>query len=855
VSFARAAPWVVVVVVGAGAGPVAQAAATRREQSTERGPRAPAAGARARGGSAPVAPSGPPLLAHGGSVSGAEGGPDTSEEREQTVPERAGDPLVSNGLGSPLCMGALGGAELTTSSRRHCETSGFVAAPAPTGNYGIDVHIDTGLLGISSGGLLSIVQDLFVTPLWMLLVWAVHSLVVMLEWALTIDLLDGPAGGGLARGLRQMQTAFTVPWLALALAVVSVTSAYAGLVRRRIGETVGEVLLTLGMMVMGLWVMADPLGTVGVVGAWANEASLGTLATTARGSPDAPGAALGQSLETVYAAAIEGPWCFLEFGDVAWCRDPARMDPRLRAAGLEIAARERAAGGCGPEKAGQARCAGGTHGGPGGRGAQLLTEARSNGAVFLAFQPNGPTRNSINDSWSLLRTICRSSEATNCHGPDAEQAEFRTNGGTWPRVGGLLLIAAGLLGMLLLLGFIAIRLLSAALFSLLFLLLAPGMVLAPAFGESGRAMFRRWAVALLGAVVAKLLFSFVLGVVLAVGAILANLTALGWWTQWLLTSAFWWGAFVRRHDAIGLAGDTVGREHRRPTGRLRRRLIGTLDPQRRAIDALGLAKARLVGRGSERVKAPAAIRASDDGGHVRIASGAGRAVADEQARRSAREEQRQAELARMASPRLRNAFEGDKLRLARLERERQRAQAAGDRRRALVLAERARRLQADVRRREKAMTGRTLDTNDARSRLRERLPGGERLGAHARFLDAQAALPDARARSTPAGRRDYAALAALLGIGALQYERLDPGRRRSVRLEVDRELARRREHRAGTADGSRRLTPAIPPAPTGTPPTAPASRHREVRPPESAVMHDLREVAARRKRQLGFDRD
>ena len=73
-------------------------------------------------------------------------------------------------------------------------------------------------------------------------------------------------------------------------------------------------------------------------------------------------------------------------------------------------------------------------------------------------------------------------------------------------------------------------------------------------------MFRRWAAQLLGAVVAKLLFSFLLGAVLAVIGILAALRALGWWTQWLLMCAFWWGAFARRHHALALAGGAVCRE-------------------------------------------------------------------------------------------------------------------------------------------------------------------------------------------------------------------------------------------------------------------------------------------------------
>ncbi len=80
---------------------------------------------------------------------------------------------------------------------------------------------------------------------------------------------------------------------------------------------------------------------------------------------------------------------------------------------------------------------------------------------------------------------------------------------------GLVFIWAGVLGMLLLLGFIAMHLLGAAIASLLYLLLAPAAVLAPALGDGGRAAFRGWATRLLGAVMAKLIYSFVLGVILA----------------------------------------------------------------------------------------------------------------------------------------------------------------------------------------------------------------------------------------------------------------------------------------------------------------------------------------------------
>jgi hypothetical protein len=516
------------------------------------------------------APSGAPLISGDGRTVAAGVAAGIGEEGADDASETETDPLVSNGLGSPLCKGILGGGELSNANRRNCETAGFVAATAPTGNYGLDVHIDTGLLGgFSSAGLLATVQDLVVSPVWMALVWAVHALVVMLEWAFTIDLLDAASADGVGSGLRRAQAAVTEPWLPLVLAIASVLALYNGLIRRRVAETLGQALLALAMTILGIWIAVDPSGTVGAVAGWGNKASLGTLAVTAQGTPASGGRALAASMAGVFAAAIEVPWCYLEFGDVGWCRSPARMDPRLHAAGLVIASRELARVGCKPgaEPSGCVR--------PGSEQAKalehssvLLRIAPSNGAIFLALPANGPARNSINEQSSLLRVMCQSSEATHCHGSMAAQAEFRTNGGTWKRVAGLLLIVAGVTGMLLLLGFIALRLLGAAIFSLLLLLLAPAATLAPALGESGRMVFRRWAGLLLGAVVSKLLFSFLLGVVLAVLAILADLEALGWWTQWILMSAFWWGAFVRRHQLLEVAGGGfVGERNAESTGR------------------------------------------------------------------------------------------------------------------------------------------------------------------------------------------------------------------------------------------------------------------------------------------------
>ena len=105
--------------------------------------------------------------------------------------------------------------------------------------------------------------------------------------------------------------------------------------------------------------------------------------------------------------------------------------------------------------------------------------------------------------------------------------------------------------MVLLLGYLALHLLGAAIASLFLLLLAPAAVIAPALGDGGRAVFRRWGTWLLGAVCSKLIFSFLLGVVLLMQRTLMELTVFGWWAQWLLVSAMWWGAFLKRHHVLG----------------------------------------------------------------------------------------------------------------------------------------------------------------------------------------------------------------------------------------------------------------------------------------------------------------
>jgi hypothetical protein len=824
----------------------------------------------------PHAPAGPPL----GSIA------PRAEAENAGVPSAEGDQLVENGLASPLCKDSASVA-LSSATQSNCKTSGFVGAPAPTNNYAIDVHIDVGAFGLSKGGLLSVIQDVFIAPVWNALVWVVHALVVLLEWCFTLELLDSATMGGVARSVRQVKASFTEPWLALVLSAASVLAAYNGLVRRRVTETLGQSLVTVAMMALGLWVIADPLGTLGAVGRWANQASIGTLGAVVQGTPANAPRTLADSMRAVFSDAIEMPWCYLEFGNVRWCSDPAQLDSGLREAALHIVAEQQSKLGCGASLAHQP-CSSK-------RDAAAITlertkalvrEADTNGKLFLAFPANRSERNSVKEENSLLRVLCQGQDDTKCRGSAAAEAEFRSDVGTFPRMIGVVLIAVGVLGMTVLFGMVALRLLSAAIVSLFLLLLAPFATLAPAFGDSGRATFVGWATRLLGSVTSKLLFSFLLGALLSMQRILMSLELLGWWTQWLLMSAFWWAVFFKRHEAMAFlrsrGRESVGASHASVPKRIGR----ALETPRAMLRTAGRTKRRVLSSApdSERLRK-----------RVRVAGEMARERADPQTARILEHEHSAASASLQAEPRAQAHLSSRRAQLERVRGARETALAGGERRRATRLAVREQRIGAELTRGEKSLSNarRIAAEGEAVRRTSGITHTHEQRRQSARFLDEQAALPSARELRGSRRRRDYPALAPLAGYGREDYTRLEPRARRQVQLRIDRELAAR----SHSGVHAREVLNASPPQlgsrergrvdtefdraleqrtfaggsslsgfPLRRPSTAPlageSSESNErsprshnppvhAREPRSRIMDDAREVASGRKRQLG----
>ena len=93
-----------------------------------------------------------------------------------------------------------------------------------------------------------------------------------------------------------MRDALTTPWLAPVLAIAAVAALYNGIVRRRVVDTFGQLALLLAMMAGGLWLIADPIGTVGAASRLVNEASLGAARSGGDRRPEPPVRSLDDAL-------------------------------------------------------------------------------------------------------------------------------------------------------------------------------------------------------------------------------------------------------------------------------------------------------------------------------------------------------------------------------------------------------------------------------------------------------------------------------------------------------------------------------------------------------------------------------
>jgi hypothetical protein len=416
---------------------------------------------------------------------------------------------------SPLCAQNPG-----PSGARNCRSSGAVEHPYPVARYGIDVHIDVGVTkpeNVIASGLQAIAAFL-----WLAVVFAFKCVLELLAWAFSLDLL----GTTLAPVRSALQTlhdeVLGTAWFSAAITALGLWAIWRGFVQRQTIRTIAGLVLAVVMMAGALAVINRPEQTVGAASRLANDASFGFVAGATTGTLRRAPRTLSQASAGLFTVVVLRPWCALQFGDVAWCLSKA----------------------------------------PGGqtwaeRWLRYDQDSRQRNAEYTALAGDSlPGKHSFlgcdacaNDNTGDLAKQVKGVKR------DPDRVKLQTKPQTALRLGLLVLVVVGMVGAIVLFGWLTAQCLFAALLTLVLLLASPAMILAPALGERGRALFVAWVKGLLAAIVAKAIFALALGVMLAVNNALtqAQPTTLPWLVTWLLSAILWWGAFLKRRDLLGYA--------------------------------------------------------------------------------------------------------------------------------------------------------------------------------------------------------------------------------------------------------------------------------------------------------------
>src|SRR5437867_2528244 len=164
-----------------------------------------------------------------------------SETPHAPTPPPSGyaDPLSALGATSPSCRGAL-----TPAARRNCAGSGSIAHRYPLNSYGLDVQVGFSLTHMDQS-LLGALQSL-AALLWMGLVFVVKAVLLLLEWAFSVDLL-GTAMPDLRRTLVTLhERVVGEPWLLTALSATALWGIWRGLVQRQTVRTISALAASVG---------------------------------------------------------------------------------------------------------------------------------------------------------------------------------------------------------------------------------------------------------------------------------------------------------------------------------------------------------------------------------------------------------------------------------------------------------------------------------------------------------------------------------------------------------------------------------------------------------------------------------
>jgi hypothetical protein len=396
----------------------------------------------------------------------------------------------------------------------------------PLDNYGLDEQVQFGIT--HPGNIFDKVFQAVIKFIWEVMLYIFNGIMVMLTWAFSLNLTK-KSMPKLVEDLQVLRQNIDTPWGLAAIGALSLWGIWTGLVRKKSIDTMRGLLASLLAMAAVMVVIGNPVGTLGQLTTLADGASTEMLNSITSGKVSEPKQAVRSTEKSLFNSVILRPWCALQFGDIKYCEEkPKGLNQTVANTWLQAP----------PES-------------PWRTSLWQITNAESEAKAReeeKGVDPPGEEKN-LGDMYVL--------------GGHPDKVAMIGGGFVMPRLGLLLLIVIGLLGAIALFGYLAVKLLWAALMFLVLALFAPAMFLVAALGESGRATVVAWATRLLGAAVTKVIYALFLAVIVE-GSNLITTLKLGFLPTWLVFIAFWWGVLLKRKDLLALL--TLNHKAASPSG-------------------------------------------------------------------------------------------------------------------------------------------------------------------------------------------------------------------------------------------------------------------------------------------------
>jgi hypothetical protein len=455
------------------------------------------------------------------------------------------DPITGLGIRNPVCDDP---AEIhSRATRASCEITGTPETTYPTSDYGFDVFIPTGVthpIGDFTAGFVTILNGI-----WLGLLFVLKLVLTLLGLAFGLNpFADGPTMARISAAVSQIYATVTEPWLSALVVCAGIALAWRGLISRDVAGSVAGTIAAVAMLVLGLWVVHAPRESVGRLASFSNQVALSVIAAPQSGSLGDPTGTYAEAMSHIWSRLVEVPFAGLDFSDVNWALGPPPEEAVKKANEAFCEDNSSLTALADLQHIGlrtEEQCAAFAE--------KRFGKPRRVIDLYLRSSPGSATRAAL---WNYF-----DKEEGDKYKP---KVAAQGGDGVITRLSMLALFAIGLLGALLLLAWLAVRLLTQAAIAFVLLLALPFALFFPLLGDWGRRSFRRFGLALIGAVLAKAIYAAFLSVVVLGIVVLGSVDGAGGSaTGFLLSGAFSWAVFLKRHDLIGWI--SVG-EHERLAG-------------------------------------------------------------------------------------------------------------------------------------------------------------------------------------------------------------------------------------------------------------------------------------------------